>query len=291
MGSSIAVIMTCFNRREKSLACLRALFAQELPDGISVSVFLVDDGSTDGTGDAVRQAFPSVNVLQGDGTLYWNQGMRFAFGEAIKLGFDYYLWLNDDTYIYPDTIKKLLATNVAIGPGQTDRAIIAGSMADPKTGAVTYGGLDKSTFWHRTALRRVPPQDKPQRCLTIHGNCVLVPAAVVAVVGNLSDEFPHSFGDNDYGLRAGKLGINCWIAPGFIGTCTNDHPPLSRYRKLSLRERWRRMTGPTGHPPRAWAVYCKRYAGSFWFYYWCRPYLRELLVLFAPGGALLVKKS
>lgn len=287
MPSTIAVLLACFNRREKTLACLRELYAQKLPEGASISVFLVDDGCTDGTGDAVRKAFPDVAVLQGTGTLFWVRGMRLAFGEALKQGFDYYLWLNDDTYLYPGAIRKLFSTNAALAPEEIDRAIIAGSTCDPVTGEQTYGGLVRANSWHPIKFRRVPPGDVAKHCETQEGNCVLIPAAVARGVGNMGSEFWHTLADIDYGLRAGRLGFSVWITPGYIGTCVDDHPPRSQYRRLSLRDRWNKIVGPTGHPPRSWAAYCKRHAGPLWFFFFCRPYIKDIFVLFAPGGQLL----
>ena len=78
---SIAVLMTCHNRVETTLACLRRLTPQLSPtDG----VFLVDDGSMDGTGVKVKAEFSDVNVINGDGTLYWARGMHLAWKSAIK---------------------------------------------------------------------------------------------------------------------------------------------------------------------------------------------------------------
>ncbi len=49
----------------KTLRSLAALFSA-LPEAeLDASVHLVDDGSSDGTGDAVRQAYPSVSVITG----------------------------------------------------------------------------------------------------------------------------------------------------------------------------------------------------------------------------------
>ncbi len=67
LTKQIAVLITCFNRRELTLRCLRSLFAQRTPDGYALNVFLTDDGCSDGTGDAVRRVFPQVAVLAGDG--------------------------------------------------------------------------------------------------------------------------------------------------------------------------------------------------------------------------------
>src|SRR5579875_4150500 len=90
---SVAVLMTCFNRREQTLRCLQHLFAQTALTQISLHVVLLDDASTDGTAEAVREAFPDVQLMRGTGQLYWNRGMRMAFAEALRRGFDFYLWL------------------------------------------------------------------------------------------------------------------------------------------------------------------------------------------------------
>jgi GT2 family glycosyltransferase len=90
----IAVLMTCYNRREKTLACLRALKeATKAAAGISdTDVYLVDDGCTDGTAEAVRLSFPNVQIVAGTGSLYWCGGMRLAWREAAKSRYDAYVW-------------------------------------------------------------------------------------------------------------------------------------------------------------------------------------------------------
>ena len=94
-GTRIAVLLTCLNRKQKTLACLEALFSQVLPAHVDISACIVDDASTDGTSDAVRQTYPKVKIFSGDGNLFWN-GNAGAFSKAMKDDPDYYLWLNDD---------------------------------------------------------------------------------------------------------------------------------------------------------------------------------------------------
>jgi len=50
----IAVLITVFNRKEKTLSCLKSLFNQKLDKKITLKVFLTDDNSSDGTADAVK---------------------------------------------------------------------------------------------------------------------------------------------------------------------------------------------------------------------------------------------
>src|SRR5215203_4845952 len=106
----VAALITCHNRREKTLLCLSALFDQDMLSKTTLEVYLVDDGSTDGTAEAVQAAYPEVKVWRGDGSLFWNGGMRLAFAEAMKVGYDYYLWLNDDTLLDDHAISSLLTT-------------------------------------------------------------------------------------------------------------------------------------------------------------------------------------
>ncbi len=136
----VAVLMTSFNRRELTLRCLASLFRQEDVEDIQLTVFLVDDGCSDGTGDAVRVQFPQVRVLQGDGTLFWNGGMHLAFDAAIKEGFDGYILLNDDTVLYKDAVQRVVVcarAQLAI----RKPAIVVGSTRSPLTGERTYGGF------------------------------------------------------------------------------------------------------------------------------------------------------
>ena len=107
--TQLAVLITCYNRRQSTLSCLEALYNQSVED-VKLDVYLVDDGCTDGTGEAVRSRFPEVRVVAGDGNLYWCGGMRVAFSEAMKGDYDYYFWLNDDTVLLPGALQGLLET-------------------------------------------------------------------------------------------------------------------------------------------------------------------------------------
>ena len=72
---TIAALITCFNRKEKTILCLTNLFKQPLLNNFELDVFLTDDGCTDGTAEAVGKMFPQVHIIKGDGNLFWNRGM------------------------------------------------------------------------------------------------------------------------------------------------------------------------------------------------------------------------
>lgn len=249
----IATLITCYNRRRTTLACLDALFRQTLPSDTDVHVYLVDDGCTDGTGDAVRQGFPQVRLIAGDGTLYWGGGMRLAWSRAVAAG-DYggYLWLNDDTMLFPAAISTLVRScQEAAAAGHS--GIIVGSTCDPDDGRLTYGG-------QRGASLMEPPM-KMQACDTMCGNIVLVPRAAFRAVGNLTADMRHYGGDQDYGLRARKAGFAVWLAPGFLGQCRRNPCPSWADPTVPFRRRWRGLHSPKGQPMRETYIFCKRHYG------------------------------
>jgi len=274
----IAILITCHNRKAKTLACLDALFQNILPEGCSLDVFLVDDGSTDGTEQSVREQYPKTNIIKGDGSLFWNGGMRVAFDAALKKGFDYYLWLNDDTLLYPAALQSLLATSNQLTDRQNRGVIVVGSTHDEITGWVSYGGVVRPSKWKPTAFKLISPGDVPVQCDSMNGNCVLIPHEIAREVGGMEPAFAHAMGDLDYGLRAGYAGFTAWVMPGYVGTCSNN-PATGSFNDASLPVtlRLKKMLSPKGVPLKSWRVFTQRHAGVLWPIYWLWPYVKVVV--------------
>lgn len=289
--TNIAVLITCYNRKQKTLTCLNGLFQQVLPPETAFLVYLVDDGSTDGTAKAIQQTYPQVQVIQGSGNLFWNQGMRQAFGAAIQHNHDYHLWLNDDTVLYPDALATLLAASQKLIKQGNQWAIIVGSAQDPESGELTYGGVVRTSRWHPLKYRKVAPTGALQLCDMMNGNCVLVPKSVFERLGNLDAAFSHSIGDFDYALRAKQQGCSVWVAPVYVGTCRRNPPQSTvwNHPDLTLRERFKRVNQPKGLPFKEQKVFMQRHGGSFWFVYWSMPYIRLFLSSVFRRGSLQLK--
>jgi GT2 family glycosyltransferase len=199
------------------MACLRRLFEQAIPPETALDVYLVDDGSTDGTSDEVRTAFPAVNIIPADGTLYWCEGMRLAWRHASKADPDAYFWLNDDTVLYPSALASLLDIAQRF---PTRPCIALGSCRDAVTGYHTYGGEIVHTRHPAQTVPLVPDDAEIKRCDTFNGNCVLVTKAAFRLLGSLRS-FKHAIADTDYGLRAASMGMTAIPSrvPGEIGHC------------------------------------------------------------------------
>lgn len=202
----VAVLMTCFNRVETTLSCLAHLF--RAAEGFDVSVYLNDDASTDGTGDRVKTAYPSVHVIRGSGHGYWCGGMRRAWNAAIASGvaYDGYLWLNDDTYLCVDAFHVLFSS-----PYLRD-ALLVGATRSPNENRTTYAGRN-------AAQQLINPSGRWDPVYTINGNFVWIPQSVFRVLGNFPAYFTHALGDFDYGYRAYENGIGMYQMPSYAGVC------------------------------------------------------------------------
>lgn len=235
----IAILITVYNRKETTLRCLRDLKRQEMPDEYTIEVYMTNDGCTDGTREAVAEQFPEVNIIDGDGNLYWNKGMIAAWEEAIRhRDYDFYLWLNDDTILLEGAIARLLKCSESLD----DKALLVGTTTDESDESIiTYGGRNN----HRKILQ--PYEDSPRPCRLINGNVVLVPKYVYEIIGMNDSFYSHSRGDFDYSMRATESGVKVYIAPRIFGRCNrHDYSTLWFAPQTPLKQRWKLYQSRTG---------------------------------------------
>jgi len=266
----VVALLTCHNRKDWTLRCLDAFFSQTFrASAPALEAIVVDDGSTDGTSEAVQAEFGSVRVIAGDGTLFWARGMQLAESRAVAERPELLLWLNDDVTLDATAVDRLLAT-AATCPD----AIIVGALLDPETNAVTYSGVVRS-WWHPLRTRLVEPSDRPLEADTFNGNVVLVPRPVYERVGPIDGGFSHGQADFDYGLRARHAGFRVVVAPGGFGFCPRGSKQGTFDDKtLSLRRRWQLVQSATGLPMRSHARYLRRHGGLLWPLFWVAPYVK-----------------
>lgn len=211
----IAVLIASHNRKETTIGCLSRLLPQLGEDD---GVYLVDDGSTDGTAVAVAGLKDKrINVINGDGRLYWAKGMRKAWEAAIaeRDNWDGFLWLNDDTELDGGALQNLLVVN-------DGKKIVVGELANSR-GEVVYGMRKGGSFT---------------------GNCVLVPQKVYERLGMICGDYSHAWADSDYAMQAKRVGIGV-VSAGVVGRA-EGHPNRPSLKGLSLRERLGMLRNPKG---------------------------------------------
>ena len=269
---NLAVLMTCYNRKETTLRCLASLLQAmrqvASQDGEkTLHLFLVDDGSSDGTSEAVRKwyeaAQPSVHfnlrleLIPGTGGLFWCRGMALAWRTALKYeqgqlfaadAFSHFLWLNDDVLLDADALQVLLADAETTG----NVGAIVGAFLDGR-GNMTYGVQENWQWVQPTGAPRVTDGD-------MSGNLVLIPRPVMDKVGIIADWYTHAYGDYDYSTRMRRAGIKYYLASKICGRCDNDKPDYALEAK-SLIERIKCLFKPNGHNWRDAIVYRWKYFG------------------------------
>ena len=264
---SIAILITAYNRKEITIKCLRNLYDLDADD-FKLDIYLVEDGCTDGTPEEISKLFPEVNLIQGDGNLFWNGGMRLAWKTASKKQYDFFLWLNDDTILYKNAIIELLHSYQNLVVDNKKPVVVVGVTKDPEVNIITYGGyklLSRSRF-RLSSLIEV--NEELQECDVFNGNIVLVPNEIWTKVGNISRLFKHSIGDIEYGLRLRRNGYKAFITKKYVGECARNE--LQNKSKENLSNRFRELYSPKNHP--------KYFASFLWKYYPLDllPYLLKL---------------
>lgn len=238
----IAVLVTCFNRAETTLASL-ALLRDALDDakGVTWQVHLVDDGSPDKTGERVKRAFPAINVIEGTGDLFYVRGMQLAYREALDHGpYDAYLLFCDDVAVDAKAAQDFIALYRSLN-AERSTALVA-AMTAIASDRVTHSAYRLKSRHRPLSGQSLMPAREPIECDTFCSNFVLVPAVAFEALGGFDTNLWHSFGDIDLGLSLRKIGTRLVLAPIPIGRC-DDHGTAKRSRHGLLKRLKMGLTG------------------------------------------------
>lgn len=202
------VVVPTYNRWNEarlSLACLLK------SDYSNFQVILVEDACTDQTAEKCRTEFPVVEVLHGDGSLWWSGAINKGIEYALERGADAIVWLNDDNRVELSTLSHMVESFKRMG----EQSIICARTKSTDTGLDEWVG--DPPIWHpefgKWSLPDLSAQDVP---LTHPpgGRGVLIPAQCFREIGLVDKQaFPHYWADHDFHYRAMKAGYRYFLAP------------------------------------------------------------------------------
>lgn len=271
----IAVIFTCHNRKEKTLRCIKSLLQQEnMP---KFMLYVCDDGSTDGTDQAIMNAYPNSVIIYGNGNLFWSRGMHKAMSAAVKENYDLYLMVNDDVEFFPamwETMYQAYLDNMDCG--------IVGCTISASTGKQSYGGanfiIDKSGDYVGSMI--APSNKEYVPCDLANWNCFLVSAEIVNVVGLIDNRYEHAMGDFDYSFRMKENSFNLVLAKNYIGYCENNGISNTfKDANLSRKQRLHKLFSPNGLPVKSWKYFTKKYYKNGAFRNFIVPYIKYIFCI------------
>ncbi|MBK0380672.1 glycosyltransferase family 2 protein [Mucilaginibacter segetis] len=270
----VAVLITCFNRKDKTINFLDSLINQQAFAELNSDIYLLDDASTDGTAQAVKYKYPQVSIITGTGHLFWAGGMRTIWQYAISKGeYTLFLLFNDDVVLMDDAIERLM---ICYNQRNAEGTLLVGSTLSPITNELSYGGHalykpDRAAYY---MLK--PDKVKAIPCQLGNANIFLVDALTVRRIGIFSAAFTHYLADFDYTLSAHKGGIDVLVAPGYYGYCEDDHGVNWLSGKYSLKKRINYLYNVKGLAYKEYLYYIKKHFPADYFGAFTKLWLKTL---------------
>ncbi len=207
----VAAIVLNYNGRDITLQALRSLEAMTYP---ACELIHVDNGSGDGSSEAVATVHPEVTQIR----VEQNQGVVFGMNQGIELavsrGVDYLLLLNNDIEVERDFLDELVAVAEAdpgigcVGPkilyhGERDRLWSAGGrirFRESMTRERGEGEVDRGQY------------DRDEEVPYVNGCAMLVRRTVVEEIGLWDPLFHLALDDADWCMRMKARGYRCYYA-------------------------------------------------------------------------------
>jgi len=212
----LSVIIVNWNTRELVLNCLRSL--DGATENMSAEVYVVDNGSRDGSVAAVRHTFPGVVVVANERNL----GFARANNKALKRARgEYVLLLNSDVLLSKDTVTALMefmGKNALAGMAGAQLLNSDGSKQNSFDNLPTLlsEGFNKSLlrilFPGRFPSKRVTTSS-PREVESVIGACVLVRREAIKAVGLLDEDYFFFMEETDWCYRMREKGWRVYIVP------------------------------------------------------------------------------
>ena len=232
----VAVVVPVFNKIDLTVRFLESFKNVTYANH---TMIIVDDGSTDGTEKTLRESYPHVVTLKGDGTLWWAGGTNLGVRYALAHGFDYVLTINNDTLVSPDFLMRLVNT------ARANPDSIVGSrinyLEDP-TKVWAVGGIVEWSLGVVFQLRwcgiqegeMLAAETSPSLVAVLTGCGTLIPAQCFEDAGLYDAEnYPQYHADSEFVLRAGQHGYRALV--DIDALIWNDAKNTSKVKKGTFR--------------------------------------------------------
>lgn len=209
-GPTLSVLIVSYNTRAITLDCLQAL--EKALDGIDAEIVVVDNASSDGSAEAVREKFPRVHLIANKKNTGFgaanNQAMAVARGE-------YYLLLNSDAFPEPEAIRALLDfmranPQAGLSGPRTHNADGSLQLSCFRLPSPGYAWLEN--FWLADGYRRWA-HDTVRRVEFVIGACMLVRREVYEQVGGFDERFFMYSEETDWQRRIHDAGWEIVFVP------------------------------------------------------------------------------
>ena len=215
----IPVVLT-YNNIQDTIECIYSLNRQTL---LPSKILLVDNASTDGTPEVIRQLFPQVQIIESDVNRGVPAGYNLGIKEALLNKPDFLLIMNNDTILETSALESMVRCAV----DNHKATIILPQIR-------FYSALHKQTISRNdiwtdgSYYRKFPPAIvlKDNRSRSDHNlthrvefapACVLLISPIVFNrIGFFDEDFFFLFEDWDFSKRVDDSGLEIWTDPNAI---------------------------------------------------------------------------
>jgi GT2 family glycosyltransferase len=206
-------IVLSWNGREDTERCLGALAKVTEPQ---VEVVCVDNGSTDGSVEGVRDRHPEVHLIENGRNLGFSGGCNVGIRWALDQGAEWVVLVNNDVVVAPDAIAGFAAA----AEGHPEAGVMSGKLyfAD-RPGRIWYAG-QRFLAWlgysgrHRGQGRRDGPRyGRVTATDRATGALMAVSSAAIEEIGLLDEDLFAYVEDVDFSLRARAGGFEVLFVP------------------------------------------------------------------------------
>jgi N-acetylglucosaminyl-diphospho-decaprenol L-rhamnosyltransferase len=215
-ATDLSVIVVNWNTCKLLNACLQSVESDR--HDLAVDVFVVDNGSSDGSADLVRERFPAVLLIANTS----NRGYAAANNQAVERAPGrYLLLLNSDAELEPAALRTLVAyaddhpEAGVIGPKllNPDGSLqpSGGRFPTPASTVASLLGLNRLTGRPRYGTRR--DYEVPAEVDEVSGAAMLIRRSVIDQIGGLDEGFAWGYEDIDFCLRARQAGWRVHYVP------------------------------------------------------------------------------
>lgn len=206
----VAIVILNWKRPQETVECLRSVARLDYP---AYEVILVDNGSANGSLEAIRGEFPAARIIENKRNLGFAGGCNVGIRRALHDGAAYVLLLNDDTEVAPDLLRRLvLAAESDPHIGMLGPTIYYHQPADViwSAGGVLgkYGNPS-----HRDVTAIDQYSDDVQEVDYMTGCALLVKRGVIERVGAFDERFFAYFEETEWCTRARHAGFRIVYVP------------------------------------------------------------------------------
>jgi hypothetical protein len=209
MARRFSIVIVHRNGAEMLLTALTAL--HQAYDPARDEVFVVDNGSGDGSPDAVARAFPHVRLIRNR----CNNGFARANNQAIAAASgEFVVLLNNDAFLAPDTLARF----EAVFRAQPRAAVVAGQLFDAagrpqRSAGYIPTALDELGLRFLRRRPRAPVIAGLTEVESVVGACMAVRAAAIRAAGSLDNDFFFYFEETEWCHRLRAHGWQVLVEP------------------------------------------------------------------------------